>query len=254
MSAIGEKISDYTGKVTSATMTAAGSVINAEGDAGSFGTYVYTVTFGPAVDAAGETGPLTGRVQDFRPDGSMVPQVVTGVWRKSGHHQWEVKAINMAVDGNRFFFVETWDLATRSLAGTIYALEEETERSKATSVIGEKITDYTGKVTTTTVAEAGVVPNVEADVGPFGTVHYTETFGPAGDAAGETGPVTLRGQCFLADGGTLPFTGAGTWRKSGHHQWRVKNINLAADGQRVFVVEEWDLATRSTQGTVYALD
>ena len=121
-------------------------------------------------------------------------------------------------------------------------------------VIGEKIADYTGKVTTTTVTEAGVVPNVEADVGPFGTVLYTVTFGPAGDAAGETGPVTLRGHCFLADGGTLPFTGAGTWRKSGHHRWRVKTINLAADGQRVFVVEEWDLATRSTKGTVYALD
>ena len=40
-------------------------------------------------------------------------------------------------------------------------------------VIGEKIADYTGKVTTTTVTEAGVVLNVEADVGPFGTVLYT---------------------------------------------------------------------------------
>ena len=123
MSAIGAKISDYTGKVTSATVTEAGAVINAEGDAGSFGTYMYTVTFGPAVDTAGETGPLTGRVQGFRPDGSVVPQVVTGVWRKSGHHQWEVKAINMVADGNRFFFVEAWDLATRSLTGTIYALD-----------------------------------------------------------------------------------------------------------------------------------
>ena len=123
MGPIGEKVADYTGKVTSATITAEGAVMNAEGDAGSFGTYMYTATFGPAVDAAGETGPLTGRVQDFRPDGSVVPQVVTGVWRKSGHHQWEVKAINMATDGNCFFFVEVWDLATRSITGTIYALD-----------------------------------------------------------------------------------------------------------------------------------
>lgn len=254
MSAIGQKVSDYTGKVTSAAVTETGAVINAEGDAGPFGTYLYTVTFGPAVDAAGETGPLTGRVRDFRPDGNVVPQVVTGVWRKSGHHQWEVKAINMATDGNRFFFVEVWDLATRSLAGTIYALEEETEQSGSMRVIGEQVTDYTGRVTTTTVTEAGVVPDVEAAVGPFGTVLYTGTFGPAVDAAGETGPVTLRGQCFLAGGGALPFTGAGTWRKSGHHLLRVKNINLAADGQRFFVVEEWALATQSTKGTVYALD
>ncbi len=123
MGPIGEKVADYTGQVTSATITAEGAVMNAEGDAGSFGTYMYTATFGPAVDAAGETGSLTGRVQDFRPDGSMVPQVVTGVWRKRGHHQREVKAINMATDGNCFFFVEVWDLATRSLSGTIYALD-----------------------------------------------------------------------------------------------------------------------------------
>ena len=122
MSVIGEKVADYTGKITSATITEAGTVINAEGDAGPFGTYMYTATFGLAMDTAGEMGPLTGRVQDFRPDGSVVPQVVTGVWRKSGHHQWEVKAINMAADGNCFFFVEAWDLATRSLTGTIYAL------------------------------------------------------------------------------------------------------------------------------------
>ena len=116
MGPIGEKVADYTGQVTSATITAEGSVMNAE-------AYMYTATFGPAVDAAGETGPLTGRVQDFRPDGSVVPQVVTGVWRKSGHHQREVKAINMATDGNCFFFVEVWDLATRSISGTIYALD-----------------------------------------------------------------------------------------------------------------------------------
>ena len=123
MSAIGEKISDYTGKVTSVTLTEAGSIMNAEGEAGPFGTYLYTATFGPAGGPAGETGPLTGRVQDFRPDGSVVPQVVTGVWRKRGHRQWEVKAINMAADGKCLFFVEVWDLATRSISGTIYALD-----------------------------------------------------------------------------------------------------------------------------------
>ena len=123
MGAIGEKIADYTGQVTSVTLTETGTVLNAEGEAGPFGTYLYTATFGPAVDTAGETGSLTGRVQDFRPDGSVVPQVVTGVWRKRGHRQWEVKAINMAADGTCLFFVEAWDLATRSLSGTIYALD-----------------------------------------------------------------------------------------------------------------------------------
>jgi len=124
MRAIGEKIADYTGEVTSATMTAAGSVLNAEGTSGAyFGRFGYTATFGPPVDVSGETGPLAGRVQDFRPDGSVVSQVVTGVWRTSGTHQWEVKAINVGADGGRFFFVETWDLPLGLLTGTIYALD-----------------------------------------------------------------------------------------------------------------------------------
>lgn len=124
MSVIGEKLLDYTGTVTSNTVSAAGGEANVEvGEAGPYGTVVATVAFQPAVDSAGETGPFTGRVQDFRPDGSVVPQVLTGVWHRSGTHQWEVKGINLAADGERFFFVEQWDLATRSMKGTIYNLD-----------------------------------------------------------------------------------------------------------------------------------
>ena len=31
-------------------------------------------------------------------------------------------------------------------------------------------------------------------------------------------------------------------------------INLAFNGERALTVEEWNLATRSTKGTIYALD
>lgn len=122
------------------------------------------------------------------------------------------------------------------------------------SVIGEKITDYTGKVTSVTMTAGGAVINAEAEVGPFGTALYTETVGPAVDAAGETGPFSTQTQAFLPDGSTMSFTVTGTWRKSGQHKWELKGIGLAADGQCSFVVEEHDLATRSTTGTIYALD
>jgi len=119
------------------------------------------------------------------------------------------------------------------------------------SVIGEKLAEYTGKVTSSTMTDAGTAVNVEADAGELGTILYTTRFEPAVDAAGETGPFTVRGQGFLPDG---TARGRGTWRTIGVHRWELKTINQAGDGQRFFVVEEADLATRSTKGTIYALD
>ena len=123
MGAIGEKITEFRAKVTSATMTEAGLVVNGEGEAGPFGTIVATMTLGPAVDAAGETGPMVLRGTGFSADGSTVPYVGSGVWRTSGHHKWEVKGINQTASGERVFFVQENDLATRSMTGTIYNLD-----------------------------------------------------------------------------------------------------------------------------------
>lgn len=121
-------------------------------------------------------------------------------------------------------------------------------------LIGEKLWEYQGKMTSVTPGEAGKVVNTEGSVEQLGTVLVTETFALPVDAAGETGPATVHGQAFLANGETLSFTGAGTWRKSGVHQWEAKWIQQTTDGQRLFVVEEHDLASRSVSATVYALD
>ena len=62
MSVLGEKLGEISGRITSVTMTAAGMVVTAE--AGAMKEFVgaqATVTFGPAIDAAGETGPVTLR-------------------------------------------------------------------------------------------------------------------------------------------------------------------------------------------------
>ncbi len=64
----------------------------------------------------------------------------------------------------------------------------------------------------------------------------------------------VHGQIFGPEGEVRRFVSAGTWRKSGHHKWEIKHIPLAADGQRMFVVDDFDLVTRSTNGAVYALD
>ncbi len=61
------------------------------------------------------------------------------------------------------------------------------------SAIGEKQAEFSGKITSVTIRDTGSEVNVEANVGSFGMVFGTVAFGPAVDAAGETGPVTVRG-------------------------------------------------------------
>ena len=122
------------------------------------------------------------------------------------------------------------------------------------NVLGEKLTDFAGKITSVTATEAGLVVNVENETGPFGNVLYTVTLGPAIVSEEETGAHTIRGQAFSPDGATVEFSGGGVWRSSGPNQRILKHITQLADGQRTFAVDNFDLVKNTAFGTVYALD
>ena len=122
------------------------------------------------------------------------------------------------------------------------------------SVVGDKQSDITGKITSITIRESGSQVNLEADVGSFGIVFGTVNFNPSVDANKETGTVVVRGQALRPDGTNASFRCAGTWRKSGRSRWEIKHISIDDEGQRMFVVDEFDLENRSTTGVVYALD
>ncbi len=122
------------------------------------------------------------------------------------------------------------------------------------NVLGEKLTDFAGKITSVTATEVGLVVNVENETGPFGNVLYTVTLGPAIAPEEETGAHTIRGQAFSPDGGTLEFSGGGVWRSSGPYQRILKHITQLANGQRTFAVDNFDLVKNTASGTVYALD
>ena len=122
------------------------------------------------------------------------------------------------------------------------------------NALGEKLTDFAGKITSVTATEAGLVVNVENETGPFGNVLYTVTLGPAIVPEEETGAHTIRGQAFSPDGGTVEFSGGGVWRTSGPNQRILKHITQLANGQRTFVVDNFDLVKNTAFGTVYALD
>ncbi|MBT7908962.1 MAG: hypothetical protein HN607_00350 [Verrucomicrobia bacterium] len=122
------------------------------------------------------------------------------------------------------------------------------------NVLGEKLTDFAGKITSVTATEVGLVVNVENETGPFGNVLYTVTLGPAIAPEEETGAHTIRGQAFSPDGGTVEFSGGGVWRTSGPNQRILKHITQLANGQRTFAVDNFDLVKNTAFGTVYALD
>ena len=126
--------------------------------------------------------------------------------------------------------------------------------SPVMNVLGEKLTDFAGKITSVTATEAGLVVNVENETGTFGNVLYTVTLGPAVIPEEETGAHTIRGQAFSPDGGTLEFSGGGVWRSSGPNQRILKHITQLANGQRTFAVDNFDLVKNTASGTVYALD
>ena len=122
------------------------------------------------------------------------------------------------------------------------------------NVLGEKLTDFAGKITSVTATEAGVVVNVENETGPFGNVLYTVTLGPAIAPEEETGGTYDSRASILARGGTVEFSGGGVWRTSGPNQRILKHITQLANGQRTFAVDNFDLVKNTAFGTVYALD
>ena len=122
------------------------------------------------------------------------------------------------------------------------------------SVIGEKLGEMSGRITTITVTEAGAAANCEWDSGELGTILETATFCPSVDATGAPGTVSSRSQAVLPDGTTLTYASGGTWRSVGPQRWEVKLINLASTGDRVFTVETWHLKTHTTEAVLYALD
>jgi len=62
------------------------------------------------------------------------------------------------------------------------------------NVLGEKLTDFAGKITSVTATEVGLVVNVENETGPFGNVLYTVTLGPAIAPEEETGHIRFAGK------------------------------------------------------------
>lgn len=82
----------------------------------------------------------------------------------------------------------------------------------------------------------------------FGTVLGTVTFQV--EPGTKKGPCSWRGQGFLDNGDQLAASGEGVWEESGKHSWRIRTIIRISDGQVISTDGEFDLASRSYNGTL----
>lgn len=124
MAGVGEKISDFSAKVTSVNYMEGKNVLTMEsdGDIGKYGTVGASATFMAPVDAKGMVGPYTGRGMSFRPDGTTVSFTSNGVWKSLGGHRWQVNTIGLGTDGGRTLAVGILELKTMTFKGSIYNL------------------------------------------------------------------------------------------------------------------------------------
>ena len=120
------------------------------------------------------------------------------------------------------------------------------------SVTGEEQSEFMGTITSVTITETEAVVTFEEDT--LGLVLGTATFGRAVDSEGATDPFTVEAQVLLAEGRGMSVRGMRAWRKAGPQQWEEKAILLGNEGQRFFVVDEFDLAARTTKGMYYVLN
>ena len=119
-------------------------------------------------------------------------------------------------------------------------------------LVGEKITDWSATVTPGKVSKGQNEVHLHSkDVGPMGEVMATFTFVSDGTINGN-------GLSFQAEGKVISFSVNGTWttiQKEGKktHSWRVKDMGIDAEGNKIFGVWTLDLASMSAKGTVYDL-
>ncbi len=127
--------------------------------------------------------------------------------------------------------------------------------SNATSdghILGEKVGDFTAKMTPAEVFKGGNKVNLHTkDFGDYGEMFWTATFH-------NDGSFTEEGMSFQEGGKVSTFSSTGTWstvQKNGQdtHRWKVAVIVTNSDGEKFVAESTYDLATMTNKGSVYTL-
>lgn len=123
-------------------------------------------------------------------------------------------------------------------------------------VVGEKVADFSAKVTSVRYLKDRTELNLESEgaIGELGTVQATATFKNPTTQKPASGIYKARGASFRPDGSVVDFSAHGVWHALGEHRWQVKSIGLGSDGMRTMAVGVLELKSMTMKGAVYALD
>lgn len=122
---VGEKIADFSASITSVTYEKHRTIVNMESDGtiGEFGTVQATATLMHPTSTNPPTGVYNLRGASFRADGSVVPFSGRGTWKSLGDLRWRLRSIGLAADGVQSMSVGILELKSRSMKGSVYALD-----------------------------------------------------------------------------------------------------------------------------------
>ena len=139
---------------------------------------------------------------------------------------------------------------TLGLVGLLFVFFATSASAEGMAGVGEKISDFSAKVTSVNYMEGKNVLTMESDgdSGKYGTVGASATFMPPVDAQGMVGAYIGRGMSFCPDGTTVSFTSNGGWKSLGEHRWQVNTNGLGTDGGRTLAVGILALKTKTDKG------
>ena len=113
--------------------------------------------------------------------------------------------------------------------------------------LGKEVGDFSFKITSVNFTEDGATVDCDGTADNFGTVLGTMTFKTA-EAGAQNGPLSWRGQAYLANGEALGAVGEGAFEALGNHKWRTRMVITISDGQIFASDGQLDLAKRSLTG------
>ena len=113
---------DFTGNITSITLTDEGGVINVVGETGEYGKVWLTYNLNLDNPATPNQGSFTGRAVAIDDNGNRNSATRQGVWERKGN-MMHFKSLDDVSDGNQYLCITSANLSDDSLTMKFYSVK-----------------------------------------------------------------------------------------------------------------------------------
>ena len=113
---------DFTGNITSITLTDEGGVINVVGETGEYGKVWLTYNLNLDNPATPNQGSFTGRAVAIDDNGNRNSATRQGVWERKGN-MMHFKSLDDVSDGNQYLCITSANLTDDSLTMKFYSVK-----------------------------------------------------------------------------------------------------------------------------------